>query len=222
VAADPYAHLRDNAWRELAEIEGRLERGEIDEAGWHDQVAAIVVPAYLAAPTPWEQSGKSGSRLDWEYSRSLIAEALERDGTFLDVGCANGFLVESIVRWTPFHVEPFGLEIAPQLADLARRRLPFWADRIAVGNAADWRPARRFTYSRTNLDYVPRRHRRELVEHLRGLCDRLIVGVFNEHKTERTIEDELSSWGLEIDGRSARPNRRKPGMEYRMLWIDAQ
>jgi hypothetical protein len=30
VAADPYAHLEDNARRELAGIDGRLERGEID------------------------------------------------------------------------------------------------------------------------------------------------------------------------------------------------
>ncbi len=222
MAVDPYAHLKDNAWRELAEIDGRLERGEIDEAGWHEQVAALVIPAYLAATTPWEQSGKSGTRADWEYSRSLIADAIDRDGTFLDVGCANGFLMESIVRWTPFHVEPFGLEIAPELADLARRRLPSWAERIAVGNAAHWRPPRRFTYVRTNLDYAPRPRRRELVAHLGSFCGRLIVGVFNEHESERTIEDELSSWGIGIDGRSARPNRRKPGMEYRVLWIDAQ
>jgi hypothetical protein len=222
VAADPYAHLKDNAWRELAEIDGRLERGEIDETGWHEQVAALLVPAYLAATTPWGQSGKSGNRSDWDYSRSLIADAIDRDGSFLDVGCANGFLMQSIVGWTSFAVEPFGLEIAPELAELARRRLPAWADRIAVGNAADWQPPQQFTFIRTNLDYVPRARRRGLVEHLRASCDRLIIGVFNEHETERTVEDELRSWGLQVAGRSVRPNRRKQGMEYRVLWIDAQ
>jgi hypothetical protein len=30
VTADPYAHLKDNAWRGLAGIDGRLELGEID------------------------------------------------------------------------------------------------------------------------------------------------------------------------------------------------
>jgi hypothetical protein len=29
--SDPYAQLKDDAWRELAEIDARLERGEIDE-----------------------------------------------------------------------------------------------------------------------------------------------------------------------------------------------
>jgi hypothetical protein len=33
--ADPYASLKDRGWREIAEIDARLERGEIDEAGWH-------------------------------------------------------------------------------------------------------------------------------------------------------------------------------------------
>jgi len=222
VTGDPYAHLKDNAWRELAEIDGRLERGDIGEAGWHEQVATLVVPAYLAATTPWEQSGQSGSRSDWEYSRSLIADAIDRGGTFLDVGCANGFLMESIVRWTPFEVEPYGLEIAPELADLARHRLPARADRITVGNAVQWQPPQPFTHIRTNLDYVPRPRRRGLVEHLRANCDRLIVGVFNEHETEHTVEEELRSWGVEVAGRSVRSNRRKRGMEYRVLWIDAQ
>lgn len=30
MAPDAYAHLKDNAWREIADIDARLERGEID------------------------------------------------------------------------------------------------------------------------------------------------------------------------------------------------
>ncbi|MDQ3690493.1 MAG: hypothetical protein M3406_10750, partial [Chloroflexota bacterium] len=60
-AIDPYASLKDLGWREVAEIDARLERGEIDEAGWHAEMAGLVVPAYLAAETPWGASGKSGS-----------------------------------------------------------------------------------------------------------------------------------------------------------------
>ena len=221
MAADPYAHLKDNAWRELAEIDARLERGDIDEGGWHREVQAILVPAYLAAPTPWGQSGKSGDAADWEYARSHVADAIDRDGAFLDVGCANGFLMESIVDWTTFTVEPYGLDLSPELVELARRRLPKWADRIFVGNALHWRPPRRFEFARTGLDYVPQQRRRELVDHLLSFCDRLIVGVFPEHQDERTTEELLREWSFEIAGRSERANRRKPGMEYRVLWIDA-
>jgi hypothetical protein len=221
LAADPYAHLKDNAWRELAEIDARLERGDIDEEGWHREIQAILVPAYLASPTPWGQSGKSGDAGDWEYARSHVAHAIDRDGAFLDVGCANGFLMESIVDWTPFAVEPYGLDLSPELVELARRR-PTWADRLFVGNALHWQPPRRFAFARTSLDYVPHRRRRELVDHLLSFCDRLIVGVFPEHKDERTTEELLRGWGFPIASRSERANRRKPGMEYRVLWIDAK
>jgi len=217
---DPYAHLKDNAWRELADLDERLDRGEIDEEDWHRAMAEIVVPAYLAAPTPWEQSGKSGTADDWEWSRSLVADAIDRPGSFLDVGCASGYLMECLPGWTEHAIEPYGLDIAPELAERARGRLPHWRDRIWVGNAQTWSPLRRFTFVRTGLEYVPRNRRRELVDHLSSFCDRLIVGVFNEHESERTTEDELRSWGLELAGGSVRANRRKPGMEYRVLWID--
>ncbi len=120
-----------------------------------------------------------------------------------------------------FHVEPYGLDISAELAALARSRLPSWADRIYAGNALTWEAPHRFTYVRTGLEYVPSNRRHELVARLLGFCERLIVGVFNEHETERTTEDELVSWGIAVAGRSVRANRRKPGMEYRVLWVDA-
>ena len=159
-------------WREAEEIDARLARGEIDENGWHDEVAAIVVPNYLAQETPWEQSGKSGDVANWHYARSHVAHAFDRDGTFLDVGCASGFLIECVGGWTHHAIEPYGLDIAPELAELARRRLPQWADRIWVGNALEWEPPMRFTYIRTGLEYVPPRRGRDLVRHLLAHCDR--------------------------------------------------
>ncbi len=219
-SGDPYAHLKDNSWRELAEIDARLERGEIGEEEWHRAVEALVEPAYLAAETPWGQSGKSGTAEDWERSRSHVADAIDRDGSFLDVGCANGYLMECLPRWSAFEVEPYGLDISPELAALARRRLPAWAERIFVGNALTWDSPREFTYVRTGLEYVPQARRRELALRLLGSCERLVVGVFNEHESERTTEDEIASWGLEVSGRSVRASPRKPGMEYRVLWID--
>jgi hypothetical protein len=218
---DPFAHLKDNAWREAEELDGRLERGEIDEEEWHSEWQELVVPMYLGAETPWGQSGKSGTLEDWEWSRSHVADAVDRNGSFLDVGCANGYLLECLPRWTPFALELHGLEIAAPLADLARARLPGHADRIYVGNALTWDAPQPFTYVRTGLDYVPPARRRELVERLLGRCERLVVGVFNEHESERTTEDALGSWGLAISGRSVRPSRWKPGMEYRVVWIDA-
>jgi SAM-dependent methyltransferase len=154
--------------------------------------------------------------------------AVDRDGTFLDVGCANGFLMESVREWGAeegHDIEAYGLEVSPELAELARRRLPEWADRIFVGNAREWIPPRRFDFVRTGLDYAPPTRRRELVEHLLAHVvapgGRLIVGVLNEEKGERRTEDLVSSWGFEIAGRLD-TEHRDPRVVYRVFWLDAK
>src|SRR6202022_4333911 len=99
--------------------------------------------------------------------------------------------------------------------------LPHWADRIFVGNALSWEPPRRFTYARTNLEYVPRPRRAALVERLLSYSDRVIVGVYNEEREARPTEDLLRSFGFEIAGRTDSPHPAKPRIDYRVLWIDA-
>jgi SAM-dependent methyltransferase len=219
--SDEIEALKDGSWREIAAIDAALERGEIDEEGWHRAMADLVVPSYLAAETPWGQSGKSGDEALWVEARRHVADAIDRDGTFLDVGCASGYLMECIVRWSPHRVEPYGLEIAPELAALARRRLPQWTDRIYVGNALTWDPPRRFDFVRTGLEYVPPPRRRELVAHLLGFCDRLIVGSFNEEAEERALERAVESWGFRVSGRSERPHRDSRVVR-RAFWIDSR
>ena len=209
---------KEGAWREVAEIDAAYAAGELDDEGWHAAMAALVVPAYLGAETPAGGSGSSRDAAGWEYARSLIAEAVEPGQSFLDVGCANGHLLESMAAWAG--AEPYGLEISPELAALARRRLPQWADRIWVGNAAEWVPPRRFDVVRTGLDYVPTPHRRELVEHLLGFCDRLVIGVHNEERYEPRLEETVSAWGFTIAGRAERPHPH-PRLAYKAFWIDS-
>ena len=219
--ADPYAAMRDGAWELIENLDAQLARGEIDEASWHTAVARAIVPAYLAAETPWEGSGKSGTTGDWEYGRSLIAHAIDRSGSFLDVGCANGYLLECLPRWTPHTLKRYGLDIAPELAELARQRLPELRDQVYVGNALHWQPHQPFTYIRTGLEYVPTARQPQLVDHLLSACDRLIIGVFNEEAGVRRTEARLRSWGYLVAGRSERIHPYKAGMEYRVVWVDA-
>lgn len=154
-------------WRhEVDALAEARSRGEIDDDRWFAAMAAIFEAGYLAGDNPRAQSGFGGDEARWEVARRPVAEAIDRDGTFLDIGCASGYLLESIVRWAPYRVEPFGLELSPALAELARRRLPQWADRIYVGNALTWRPAQRFDVVRTELVYVPAERRRTLVRRL--------------------------------------------------------
>lgn len=93
-------------------------------------------------------SGFRGDAARWRRARLPIVEAIDRSGTFLDVGCANGLLMESMAVWAAedgHAVEPSGLERSHQLAELARRRLPAWAGRIHVGDVLAWDPPHRET-----------------------------------------------------------------------------
>ena len=131
---------------------------------------ALWRPAYLRGTTPQQGSGFGGDEQEWRQARRHITEAIVGDGTFLDVGCANGLLMESVAAWCAergLAVEPCGVDISPALTELARRRLPQWADRIWTGNAVDWRPpvGLRFDYAHILLDSVPRARRADLIRH---------------------------------------------------------
>ena len=130
-------------------------RSDLTDDQWFSGMAAIFSEAYLAGNNPRSQSGFGGDEARWEAGRRPIVEAIDRDGTFLDIGCANGYLMESVVRWTDHHLEPYGLELAPAVAELARRQRPQWASRIFLGNALTWQPPMRFDFVRAELGYVP-------------------------------------------------------------------
>lgn len=228
----PIELAKNRGWPLLERLNRALEAGAIDEAAWYDEINAVVVPAYLAGGNPAAQSGSSGDIADWAYKRGLIAEAVDRGGSFLDVGCASGYLMETLAGWCRERghaIEPYGLDIAPELAELARRRLPRWADRIFVGNAIDWVPPRRFDFVRTGLEYVPPARQRDLIERLLGDVvapgGRLIIGVYNEERDATrpgpAEEERVASWGWRIAGRAERPHLRDERLVYRVLWIDA-
>ena len=115
---------------------------------------------YLASDDPRRQSGFGGDEERWEAARRPITQAVDRPGSFLDVGCANGYLLESLVRWSPHAIEPYGLDFSARLVELALARLSQWADRFFVGDALEWEPPGRFDFVRTELVYVPEERRR--------------------------------------------------------------
>jgi SAM-dependent methyltransferase len=215
-------------WQLIRPIEAAFERGDIDRREWHDRIGAIIGPAYLSARDPRGQSGFSGSAEDWEAARRFIFAAVTRDGTLLDVGCANGYLMESAARWlaeTGVTIEPYGLEILPDIAALARQRLPRWADRIMVGNALDWAPGCLFDFVRTGLEYVPAPLRPRLVAHL--LEDvvapggRLIVGAYSEPAgSPSKLQMEVANWGFTVAGVAEVPHAQDHRVVRRALWLD--
>jgi spermidine synthase len=97
------------------------------------------------------------------------------------------------------------VDIGPRLVDLARQRLPHWADRIQVGDALTWVPqdGRRFTYVHLLLDYVLPARRGELLRHaLDRLVDRRLLVSYYTHDEEQTARGLVGELGFEIAGGS--------------------
>lgn len=164
-----------SVWQEQADLlAAAVGRGEISDEQWFDGMAAIFDTAYVEGENRRAQSGFGGDDDRWEVARRPIATAIDAPGSFLDVGCANGYLLECLVGWADFEIEPYGIDIAPAVVSLARHRLPHWNNRFFVGNALYWNPPRRFDFVRTELLYVPDHLHRQLVDRL--LTDVVEVG----------------------------------------------
>jgi hypothetical protein len=173
--------------------------------------------AYLAGEDPRAQSGFHGSAARWEAARRPIVEAIDSDGTFLDVGCANGLLLESVVEWSQFAVEPYGIDFAPGLVELARTRLPQWADRIWHADVRCWEPPFRF-------DFVHARVELGSFEQIVGLGRRAIFssdGSFRRADSTRAerVADVLRAHGLTVAGELYRRSDEHQ-VELSIAWVD--
>jgi SAM-dependent methyltransferase len=173
--------------------------------------------AYLGETDPRAQSGFHGSPERWEAARRPVVEAIEREGTFLDVGCANGLLLESVAEWSPFAVEPYGIDFAPGLVELARSRLPEWADRIWLADVRSWEPPFRF-------DFVHARVELRSFEPIVQLGRRAIFssdGSFRRADSPRAeqVADVLRSHGLTIAGELCRRSDEHL-VELSVAWVD--
>jgi 2-polyprenyl-3-methyl-5-hydroxy-6-metoxy-1,4-benzoquinol methylase len=250
----PYRGDRPHATAELSfctaeQAAGRLRAGQqpvlaaavtaaaasyraLDERVFYADAVRTLERSYLRGQTPQEGSGFGGGEQAWRQARHHLTEAITADGTFLDVGCANGLLMESVAAWCAergLAVEPYGIDLAPGLVDLARRRLPHWAERIWLGNAIDWMPpcGQRFDYVHILLDCVPPRRRADLIRHhlaatVRPGTGRLLVSNYAAAASAGSpaAAQALQSLGFVCDGQTSGGERpRRPPVPA--AWINA-
>ena len=109
----------------------------------------------------------SGPMERWVSLRKPVADCIDKSGSFLDIGCANGFLIECCLHWTSernINIVPYGVDLSEKLLELAKYRLPQYRDNFFVGNALYWLPPRRFDFVRTELVYVPAEYEKQYLE----------------------------------------------------------
>jgi hypothetical protein len=187
---------------------------------------ARLAESYVSKSDPREQSGFGGGAQRWRAEREPILEAVDRDGTLLDVGCANGFLLESLCAWGSERgrtLVPFGVDQSAALVELARTRLPAFRSNLWVGNAWSWTPPCRFTFVYTLADVVPPSHLGDYLRRAEGELvepgGRLIVGSYGS-RSRRVAPLELArllrTFGLRVAGTAE-------GGEgvVRFAWVDA-
>jgi SAM-dependent methyltransferase len=166
--------------------------------------------AYLAETDPARQSGFRGGAERWRAERSPILDALPGSCDFLDIGCANGYLLECLLHWSQARgvtLVPFGLDCGAGLVQLARARLPQYAEHFYVGNAWDWQPPRPFACVYSVLDCVPPEYFGDYVRRLLACFvaprGRLIIGAYgNRSRGEppAPVAALLTQLGLTLTG----------------------
>jgi len=179
-----------------------------DLQAWFAENKQDLEAAYIAAPTAWQQSGKSGTFEDWTRLRIANLASVQQSGTYLDIGCANGYLLESLVAWARLkgiELIPHGLDYSAKLLALAQQRLQAYANNLYLGNVWDWVPQQRFDYVRTELDYVPSNYRQLLIQRLLAEFiapnGQLIIAQYRSRRDDLTddwVDRELDQYGFQV------------------------
>jgi len=170
--------------------------------------------SYLRETDPIRQSGFSGGHQRWRTERELVLDAVPDDGDFLDIGCANGFLLECLVQWgQERHVRltPYGVDCGAHLLALAKQRLPQYESNFWVANAWKWIAPRQFRYVYSLYDCVPEEL---LLAYIRRLLTRyvehggtLIMGAYgscSKQEAARDIATDIAAAGFRVAGSSSR------------------
>tara|TARA_Y100000031_G_C8093411_1_gene325253 strand:- start:145 stop:783 length:639 start_codon:yes stop_codon:yes gene_type:complete len=64
----------------------------------------------------------------WTRMRFFVSKAINRKGSILDIGCANGFLLRCLQEWSDYKLEMYGIDRNRDLINQARKLFPEQTD----------------------------------------------------------------------------------------------
>lgn len=161
---------------------------------------------YVTRSDPIEQSGFTGGPARWREERSPIVQAIDRDGSFLDVGCANGKLAADVRSWAlerGHHVDIHGIDLSRRLVEIAQRTVD---GTFEVADAWTWEPDRQWTFVYTTLDISPPDLWPAWLRRIAGWIEphgRMIVGAYGSRSAgivPPNVADVLTSVEFELLG----------------------
>ncbi|WP_240419470.1 methyltransferase domain-containing protein [Paenibacillus periandrae] len=196
---------------------------------WYEINKTYFTEHYLSADNPRSQSGHGGDEQHYFHNHFMLLDIITKSGSFIDVGYANGYLIESLNKWlngiNTLQVDFYGLDISHELIHLAKKRLPNWKDKLYTGNAFKWIPENKFDFVCVKeLGYVPQKMEESFFEHLFNNYvaeeGRLILGPYSEEKMSRELEGQLSSWGYIPSGYIERSHNKSINVARRILYFN--
>jgi SAM-dependent methyltransferase len=151
----------------------------------HKEMLDELERSYLSETDPIGASGFGGGPARWRAEREPILDAITSSGSLLDVGCANGHLLDCLMKWGAergLALVPHGVDRSEGLIERARALLPDFAENLHVGDSWTWIPPTQCDYVYALHDCVPLDYLPEYVDRLMRFAvaegGRLILGAY--------------------------------------------
>jgi len=80
-----------------------------------------------------EQNGVLGHGFSgWTNVRKFITPLIDKDGSFLDIGCGNGFLIRCLEEWSGHCLIPYGIDVNRACIEACKQMFPTYAANFRV------------------------------------------------------------------------------------------